>query len=271
MNAALPSSLVADDMPFADYRAHEALSQSGARKLLRSPAHFVTDRERPAEPTAAMRFGSAVHCAVLESEAFRDRYAKAPKCDNRTTAGRAMHEQFLLNAAGKVALSEDEFETVQSCALAVRDHPGAMRLLQGARVEVSAFWQDRQHDVPCKARFDALSHGGIVDLKTATDASKDAFARSIATYGYDLQAAFYSIGHEHVLDATPEFYALIAVETEPPFAVACYELGSASIMAGMRMAEEALARYAQCRKADRWPGYADTIEPIDTPGWARKF
>jgi hypothetical protein len=66
----------------ADYFGVKALSYSGMKDLAVSPMRFWyhhINPERPArEETAAMRLGSALHCAVLESaEVFDGRYACA--------------------------------------------------------------------------------------------------------------------------------------------------------------------------------------------------
>jgi exodeoxyribonuclease VIII len=132
-------------------------------------------------------------------------------------------------------------------------------------------WIDGKWKVPCKCRFDAVNRGGGIDLKTTQDASPEAFARTIATYRYDLQAAWYLSGAEHVLDETPQFFAFIVVEAEPPHAVACYAIGPASVQAGAARAEVALERYAKALAAGEWPGYEPTIQPIEMPSWARRI
>ncbi len=150
-------------------------------------------------------------------------------------------------------------------------HPAARWLLEGSRREVSAFWVDGKYGVPCKARFDLLNHGGIGDVKTCADASPDAFVKSIGSFYYHLQAAFYFNAAEHALEGTPEFFAFIAVESEPPYEVACYQLDSASLLAGARLADIALARYKAAIDSGKWPGYVQTIEKISAPRWALRM
>jgi hypothetical protein len=60
----------------------------------------------------------------------------------------------------------------------------------------------------------------------------------------------------------------ICVETDEPFAVAVYQLGTASIKAGMRQMDEALERYKRCLETGRYPGYPELIQSIDVPRWA---
>ena len=262
------------DMPAEQYHAIEALSASGGKKMLRSPQHYRLDRDQPGEQTPAMRFGSAVHAAVLEHDTFEAAVLRAPKFDRRTKDGKAAAEAFDAQAAGRLVLAEEDHDRCLRIRDAVLAHPGASQLLAGTVREVSLFWTDGRFGVPCKSRLDAWgrdSHGGIADLKTCQDASPDAFGRTIANYLYHLQGAFNFIGCEHVLGRTPNFFALIAVESEPPHAVACYVLEHAHLLAGARLAEEALSRYQQALESGQWPGYGDLIQPARLPSWALKF
>jgi hypothetical protein len=257
---------VFEGMPAEQYFAIEAMSQSGTKKMLKSPAHYKLERDQPGEPTAAMVFGTAVHTGVLEPDSFASK-VQAVSVGRRT---KAFIEQ-AKHSPGVVLLTDDEYDSARRCIDAVLASKPARHLLSGAIVETALFWMDREFDVPCKARLDIRSHGGITDLKTSTSAAPEDYSRSLATFGYDVQAAFYFSGHEHLLDATPEFFAHIVVESEPPHAVACYVIGTPSILAGRRLADQALARYAQALRTGTWEGYPERIEEIDTPAWRRRF
>lgn len=259
------------DMPAARYHAVEAMSSSGARAILRSPQHFRLWRTEAREPTAAMQFGTAVHAGILEPETFDRVVVVAPEFNARTAAGRAERDAFRAAHAGAVILSPDDFDRARRCIDAVRAHRAARALLDGAERELSLFWHDARFGCPCKARLDARNHSGIVDLKTTTDASPEEFARSVASYGYHRQAAHYFSGAEHVLDATPEFFAFIAAESEPPHGVACYTLPGAAVMAGAHSMNRALERYAAALAAGKWSGYPDQIESLSLPKWAMRF
>lgn len=262
---------VFDDMPAEVYHATEALSQSGATKLLRSPAHYILERSTPKEPTAAMQFGSAVHCGVLEPNEFAARVVCAPDINRRTKDGKAEWAAFIAESAGRIVLDADSFDAARRCVDAVNAHPAARELLAGSRREVSVFWTDERYAVPCKARFDALNHGGIVDIKTTDDASSEAFALSIARWGYHRQAAHYSDGHTVTLGAEPAFFVFVAVERDPPHGVACYAMPYVGIMAGRREMANAKARYAHCLACGEWPGYPPTIDTIALPKWLLRF
>lgn len=257
-------------MPAETYHAIEALSSSGAKKFRQSALHYKLFRTVKNEPTAAMEFGTVVHAGVLEPDALAC-YAVAPKVDKRTNAGKEVWAQFVACHTGKIILSQADADRAQGCIRAVRAHPGAMKLLDGAKTEVSLFWHDARYKVPCKCRWDGLNHGGGFDLKTTQDASREAFAKTIAAYEYHAQAAHYISGAEHALDASPRFFAFIAVESEPPHGVACYALPGPAILAGGHLASIALERYAEALASGEWRGYPDTIETIELPRWAMRF
>jgi hypothetical protein len=263
---------VMHDLPAETYHAHEAMSASGAKKILKSPAHFRLMRTKPTKPTDAMQFGTVVHCGVLEPLTFAAHVASpAPDVDRRTREGKAEWSAFCEASAGKIVLSAADYARASRCIAAVREHPTARALLEGAKVEVSMFWRDGRLDVPCKLRADALNHGGIIDLKTTTDASPEGFARQCANLLYHVQGAHYCSGAEHVLDASPEFFAFIAVESEEPHAVACYALPGNAIAAGGHLMNVALERYATARKLGTWPGYAPEITTLKLPRYALQF
>jgi hypothetical protein len=57
------------------YHADPAVSASHLHAIARSPYHYwsryLDPNRKPVEPTAAMRLGSLVHCAVLEPDELK--------------------------------------------------------------------------------------------------------------------------------------------------------------------------------------------------------
>lgn len=262
-----PDDGVYHDFDATEYHAIERMSASGAKKILRSPQHYRLERDQPSEPSPAMEFGTACHLGVLEPERFATGVICAPKFDMRRTGAKEAKELFDKANAGNIQLNHGDFDRARRCIDAVREHPAATYLLDGAKAEVSLLWHDKLYEVPCKARLDIMNHGGVIDLKTCGDASPEGFSRAIGQFDYSIQAWSNFSGSEHVLNATPTFFAFIAVETEPPYAVAVYQLGRESIMMGARLWDEALARYKRALELGKWEGYSDKIETINAPRW----
>lgn len=255
-------------MPFAEYAAIRAISASGAKHILRSPRHYREAIDTPKEPTSAMQLGSAVHCGVLEPETFADRYVRAPDCDKRTKEGKARWQEFQDLNVGRIVLAGDVCDTVRRCIDSVLASSAAQALLRGAEIEGSLCWYDQGVGVRCKGRYDVRSMGGLTDLKTCADASPEGFANQAARLRYNLSAAFYVSGSEHVLNASPGFFAFICVETEPPYACAVYDLPGVAVRAGSALMDEALRRYAKALKTGEWHGYSPKIETLNWPRWA---
>jgi hypothetical protein len=255
-------------MPAEAYHAIDALGSTDIKRLLRSPAHFRAGRDEPSLPTDAMLLGTAIHLAVLEPDAFAAQAVASPKFDRRTKDGKAAAAAFEAEHAGRMLLDPEDWDTVRRVADAVHAHAGARTLLTGGSPEVSLRWDDAGTGAPCKARIDWLrADNGIVDLKTTQDASPAGFARQIANFSMHHQAGHYQSGASVVLGHVP-YFAFLAAEKEPPYAVGVYVLDADTISAAFERVAQAYARYMECVQAGEWPAYSQFIEPITLPKWA---
>lgn len=259
------------------YHDCPAVGHSGLLRMMRSPAHYRAWMETPPEPTPQMVFGSAFHSALLEPENYARDYVLAPKFDRRTKDGKAAAEAWEAANAGKIPLTEDQVLAIGAMVDAVRAHVGAARLLAHGVAEMSGFWIDPDTGIECKCRPDFTSLAGetivcIVDVKTTTDASAEGFSRAIASLGYDVQAAFYQDGLKALTGRSIPFY-FVAVEKDPPYAVAVYEAAEDVIEVGRRKYRGALQLLKWCRDNDSWPAYQPNgeIEEISLPRWAANF
>lgn len=249
-------------MPNAHYQAIDAISASGAKRILKSPRHFYVNREDPEESTDSMEFGIAVHTGVLEPEAYVDRVVLQPPFDMNSSRDRIAAMAFANEHVGKIALSLMDRQRAARTIAATREHEAAARLLAGAKTEVSLFWYDERTGVPCKARLDAMNHGGISDLKTTLDASREAFRRTAEQRMYHVQKHHYCDGFRAVFGRDPEYFAFIAAESQPLHGVACWLLPEWLQKRGRVLLDEAVTRYATSLSTDTWPLYPQTIEVL---------
>lgn len=270
---------VFDDMPAETYHAIPALSSGGAKRIRRSAKHFRVQLTKRKEPTAAMKLGTAIHFGVLQPELF-DRYILVePEVDKRTTVGKVAWADHLATVAAAradggrevVTLKQADRDRARFAADAVLAHPGAQELLAGATRELSLFWNDGRYGVPCKARLDLWNAGILGDVKSCGNASAEEFARDMGTYDYHVQGAHYYSGAEHALNESPRLFVFIAVETEDPYDVALYELGRASMQAGMHAMDDALQRYKEVLETGEYPGYPQTVQTLELPRWKLRF
>jgi exodeoxyribonuclease VIII len=253
----------------AEYHARPEVSKSGLDLVHRSPLHYWNrylnpDRE-PEDPTPAMMIGSALHTAVLEPHLFDDEYAVAPACDRRTKEGKMIWADFEQQAAGKTLLKAEDATNIELMSAAVRQHKAAGFLLRmPGRCEQSYFWTDETSGEKCKCRPDWHSEDRLIiaDVKTCEDASPGAFLRkAVFAYRYHVQAAFYSKG----LGAKQ--FIFIAVEKKAPYAVGVYTLPAELVERGWQEAQADLQRLAECRAANQWPGYGESIQELPLPAW----
>lgn len=185
----------------AAYYGRLALSNSGMGELLRCPAHLKAMLDRCGQDDKtndAFTAGSLLHCMVFEPSEVSSRYRVKVNRGN-TKAGKEEAEKAAED--GVQLVSQDMWETCSAMADAALRHP-VMRSAHAAgdlRTEQSVYWTERGGTVPCKARVDALvtlPNYGLcaIDLKTTRDASLAAIEKSLYTYGYHRQAAWYLRG-----------------------------------------------------------------------------
>lgn len=271
------------DLRESDYRANPAVSQSVLKEYAKTPAHGrayeLGERE---VKSSAFNFGSAAHRAVLEPMLFQESVVIAPELNKNTKEYKAWKEL----QTGKLIIDSEDRDAICKIVMNTRSHPMAGLLLGKGKSEVSAFsemialWTDSRTNqvqdaiIPVKARFDWVHDVDgiapcIVDVKTTDDASKEGFAKSIAKFSYHIQAAFYlDIANQCGYQA--ETFKIIAVEKEPPYAVAVYTLSSLAIQKGREEYQRLLGTYAFARQFNQYDAYSEDDLIIDLPAWFGK-
>lgn len=174
------------------------------------------------------------------------------------------------NNPGRIVLSPEVWDQLHAMRDAVHNHPAAHALLTSVpgEAEKSVYWIDPTTGVLCRCRPDWWRDDWIIpDLKTTDDASPEGFAKSIANWRYDVQAAFYMDGIEQATGKRPKSFVFIAVEKKPPYGVGVYVLDSDSLELGRAQYQHDLRIYAECVRTGEWPGYGDKIQTISLPAW----
>lgn len=243
------------------------LSSSDVRNLLRSPAHY-----RFAEPTQseALKFGSLVHALVLEPDVAEKSYRTRADVDGRTKEGKAIreNENLLAISEGVEFVSRKDWDTAQKIAASVHTHLGATSLIAGGVAEQAGFC-DEFNGINARIKPDYRTSEIIVDLKTTQDARPDSFLRSIMTFGYCVQAAYY-LDVAQAIDGEARKFFWVAVEKEPPYAVAVYEASEAMIRYGRAQYLKAIELYKECSALDIWPSYSQQIQQLTLPHWVNE-
>ncbi len=241
-------------MTNAEYRAHPAISRSDLFKLTKSPQHFRYEMDHPSPKTPSLIFGAALHKWVLEPDDFESEFVVAPNVNRRTKEGRAYWEMFLADNEGKEIISEEDAAMIDEMKKSILADPTAKALLRGEH-EQPYFWRDEMTGEECKCRVDSINHAHriITDIKTAADASTEAFMRDSIKYGYDLQAYMYSDGVQVNTGKTYDFY-FVVIEKTPPYAINILRADEYFKMRGGDLFRHLIGMYHICKESNDWYG-----------------
>ncbi len=269
MMGSLPKPGCYANIASEEYHSWPAASSTVIRTMIRSsPAHAAAGTVDPQSP--ALRLGTAVHAAVLEPVRFDGLIRIEPKVDRRTKEGKQLWDSFQQSLMpGQTSISDEQFEVVRSIERNVRASAACTELLSHARNREYSVVSEVE-GVMCKARCDAWGDGLVVDVKTTSSlASEEEFSRTVFSWGYALQAAFYRM----VLDRAGlrmDSFAWIACETNPPYAVACYAIGNEVLDLMEPALVKALHRWSDCETRKEWPAYPDVVRHLQVPAWMRR-
>ncbi len=254
-------------MHIKDYHASFHNGSTDLRNALKSGKHWWYGKHGPrSKPTAAMNQGSAVHSRIGEPESFNKEFAVKPEGLN---LGSKEGKIWKKENPGKIILDHAFGESLQEIEKAFLESPGRRYYEMEGDTEFTFMWT--QESVPAKCRPDWISEDRkiIVDLKTTQDASKRGFQRSIGTYGYHIQAAWYCIGAEAVTGVKTEEFTFIAIEKAAPYGIGVYKADQEMLEIGREKCQEALAMIATWEDLQIFPDYSEGVELISLPPWMR--
>jgi hypothetical protein len=255
---------------------HERLpafvSKSALDLIEKSPLHYKhwLDGGEEREPSPALAFGAAFHCAVLETERFAQHYAFAPDFgDLRLKGPREARKAWLAEHEGQEPISVDDGRLICGMLASVNKHPLVSKLMREGSPELTVRWDDRETGLPCRARADwyVSRIRTVLDLKSSQDASREAFRRDVARYRYFVQDALYRAAFAAVGEPIDHF-VFVVVEKAPPHAVALYQLDARAVAKGWTAARRNIDTLAECAIRGVWPGYPTSIQELDLPPWA---
>lgn len=247
-------------MTDSSYSAINAVNKSTLWWMRKSPAHYQWALTSETPDTPAMRFGRAVHAAILEPAKYDTNFVTFFG-DRRTKAGKEEYQALI--DSGKEIISSDDAETVLCMVDALPRR--VFDLIGSAEREKVLLWTDPETGVECKGRLDAIRDGLVIDYKTTTDASTEAFTREAMRYGYDLQVAMYLTAAELNGYGNCDF-VFIAQEKSAPFAVNIIRASDAFIDRGRWIMQDLLRKWKECDKTGEWPGYGEN--ELIIPEWA---
>lgn len=260
-----------------------SITSTGLKTIVnKSPAHYYAGSPLNPEPwpkteSKTLNMGKLAHAWILEGGDMNARFVVVPDDLHGSSkdykAAKAEAEE-----SGRPLLRQKDFDTVRAMADAMNASIAAP-MFRGSEKEVTLAWTDKETGVWCRCRFDAIhlerpkraSTWIAPDYKTAESGHPNDFTRSIATYGYHMQAAFYLEGMAAVTGDCPDVWAFIAQEKTPPFTVSVCQFDRVALEWGRLLVRKGLRTFADCLAADQWPSYADNAAVIvGLPAWEEK-
>ncbi len=271
----LPIGLVRG-MPFAEYLADPAVSNSMLSDMRKSPAHcyalhLAPDRPKD-EPTAAMSAGTLAHTAILERDQLDVRYIVKPDGMNFATKDGKVWRDAV--PEGLSIVSEDSMKNALAQREAVMRVGVLKQLFSSGIAEASIFWIDADTGLRCKARPDWLHFVSprkviALDVKTIADLTSESVEKAITFYGYHRQRGHYVKGLR-ACGMEVEDFGFAFVSGSYPFIAAPYLLDDETCDQGSDESDELLERFAYCKANNDWPAFGDGFQLTGLLKWARR-
>lgn len=260
---------ILSDLSHEQYLSASGCSHSMLKIIAeQSEMHLKAYLDAPKEkPTEAQVIGTLTHRALLLPDTLAGAFYVIPEgMDFRTKDGKAWKAEH----SDRSHVSHDHWKATEGMIASIHRHPIAKRLLKNATYEQSIFVED-SHGTLRKLRPDILPNGGDVlpDLKTCLSAHPDDFQKAIGNNRYWTQGAYYLTG-ANLAGMLYTKFALIAVEKEPPYAVAVYVIDDFAIEYGHRINEVLIQRYRNAVESGIWPGYQEKLTYIGLPKWLQR-
>lgn len=276
-------------IPIETYHGDLCIEPSVSSSVLRlmmqkSPAHvWANSHYNPnrveKEASEVLIIGKAAHHLLLGEEDFEKLFVIRPdEIDGAAWQGnRKVCKQWLADQkeAGLIVLKGEQVERIRGMAKALARHPIVQSGILNGQIERSMVWKDTKSGLWCKARPDAIPTDSLdfADLKTTTDIDFTEVAKAIGNYGYHQQAALVGEGCKVLLKKPMQSFNFVFIESLPPHCVRVVTLKDNTLALGEKMNRVALDRFAECWKANDWPGPADAqrdVEHIELPEWQAK-
>lgn len=265
------------DLTNEAYHAGPGVSKSGLDLVDKSINHFLKSDIVRVE-TPSMLLGTCVHAALLEPELWREKFQRGPDADRRTKEWKMAEDE--AREHGRITLiPTDIYDKVEAIVAGALDNPTARDLLEAKDklIESSLFVEHPGTGLLMRVRPDLYipSSNLIVDLKTtkcAAPSGQNSFAKSAGSFNYDRQAAMYSDCMQIHTGESQDFL-FIAVENEPPFNCAVYELDPGDVMYGRSCyiaALDKLNQFIKMASPDYITGYSVGVESLKIPKYMRR-
>ncbi len=241
-------------------RKEVILSHSSFNAFCNSPRHFMDYKLRTFEPTPSMKFGSMVHCSILEPDQFEKRYYVLPGSEERPEQDKNMNSkinqawkaEMIAKAAGREVVESKDYDAAKRIGDSIRKSDVASALLEKCYAfEVGIEWEYKGFKWRGTIDGDGRKNGVIMDLKVLADASPRKVANYVKYEGAGRQAVHYLRGGK----AEDCDYFILAVERSGNYSVS--KIGKGLINQLSREIDWYLARFNACIFTGDWSSSFD--------------
>ncbi len=245
------------------YRNAEGLANSDALMIENNPGDFLWSKSAPRNNAKSKTtdIGTALHCAILEPEKYKE-HIVVSALKGRTTKG---FEAEQLENKGKVVLTKDEYDQVNLMAESVKAHPSAKYLLDLAGdCESSVFVKDRETGVELKCRPDkdcVESANIIIDVKTTANIddwrSDKEWVNPLYKFNYGHGASFYTDVLEQHYNTTIDSFVFLVIQNSVAlnrYPVAVFQISRAELvdLGFWDRHRSNISEYSRCKSQSDW-------------------
>jgi hypothetical protein len=226
---------------------------SNLKRMAQSPAHYLAAAQ---DQKPHLERGSALHSLVLggkEVIAYPGKVRRGKEWE----AFQADHPESLI-------LTQTESGRTFAMAAAVQANKLAMTVLEG-RHELEIDWSLAGRAM--QAHVDVVGPGNayVTELKGTQCGAPDRFAHLALRYAYHAQLASYMDAVASSGEGEPREAYVVAVESSAPYVVTTLRLTERALDQGRRLFRLWFERLRACEESGEWPGYAQSIVPLDAP------
>ena len=228
---------------------------SRLRLMAQSPAHYL---EGTVEQTRCMEQGSAVDHLVFCTKTVL-------AYPGKVRSGKEW-KSFKLDHPERefCVVTGSEYAEARAIAAAVKADKRAMRILRGEH-QKEIFWKFCGRD--CVSHLDNLGKDGawVAELKVSQTSNPFRFRWHALKMMYHAQLGFYEMAAEFENKKAPRAHFIVCVESTAPHVVTVFKLTHKAVELGKRSCRAWMERLLQCEAANFWPGYSQSIVPLDGP------
>lgn len=270
-------------MSFDEYAAIDAINASAIKAGLESMHEMKRCIDKKSdEPTAAMKFGTDAHCAILEPDRFAAEYKIGKKCGATKADGEpctnpgncirddgewfcGVHKKGNCVAPEKF-VTAGEYEIITGLIDSLRASSLLPHLQQDTHTEVVVV--SEFEGFPIKCRLDALSGDMrlISDLKTIKKCDPRNCRNAIGERGHHVSIFLYAHAIQSHTGVLPDFLMVFG-EKSPTASTLGFMADEDDFQIGRNDCVEVLDKWRSAQRSGEYPRRKMSVQTGCLPGW----